>query len=1641
MNPVLYQIFPVNFNSKELNQLDPYIDGLNTPKSNLVNEFDNISHRFIFLYSFPLNPIDNASLFTSFEFFGGIIEEEQWEYTSGFAGTINNSQTHLGEFISLYPPQYYEIDPIIQAQMNTIQDQINIYPDLYPLLEPDFRGTQNASIAVLDSGIDYTHNMFNASFEKLNFSEKIIGWNDLIANNSEPYDDNGHGTAISSIISASDNKALSSNHSGDSFYLTVGKSFNHYNLFYPHHISDRWYRVKLASFTMNSNALDQLIIHSNLIIASPLKEYQLELYRNGEIIDEASGSNLDLIWDTSGAFDGSRKSGEYDLVFSYRKTLTQNPIFSIQSNITFTPIGYPKDISEFSGIAPDARISSYKVLDQTGKGNLSTLITALNLIIPALSDEHIISLLLALASYDISTQLRNIITNLVDVIISNGCMVVIAAGNTGVDNNINSLAFHPQAIVVGAINNLDELTYYSAQGKAGENEISPSIVAPGGSHLIDHEMVILPDSNQFDDQGSLQDKISNDLTTMSGTSISASVVAGIYNIIVDFLGGWEYWQSQSNPLKEALKIKNYLLLTASETNLLREDDPYTPNNEEDSSPILNRGTSDRYEGYGRINPDAIINMLNNSLELNQSYDIELSASNSEAMDTHVFAINITLEKGQLYQFNLNNEEGIFSTFDADMYLYNKTGDVNGNPVLIASSTQPGNTDDIIYFTNLNQTDTFYLVIKAISGSGTISLNVSKKELNAYPVLSNLSVNVISDLNYNDTLDTFNFEVNYTQNDNAPATFIQMIFPEYGKNFTLDHTFAFDNNYEDGSLYDTDIKFDQSGNFSYYFIAQIGNLTTIYNNSQSFFQVINPIHNYVGNNFTLTKPINTSVWDLDFESYQATIFGESKEVRYGWQSVLINNLDEDRSLTTQSSSWNSFYFGTTQEIENNSTIFHLNNNPFYSYENISGEYILYSPIVYVKNESSEFYQNFLSIGLRLSLSVNDVLEIEINSNRSGWNSIDSFTSEEFDWTLLRYNLSEYQQNYIQMRFRISCESENYSYKKGVFLDKFEIIQESDPNQENIHSPFLSQAKNSLNSTIPFYSSTGNTELDEFSFNIGYWDEDNNYPEFVYLELNHTNYTLFNVQGIWETGEYNENSTNQILYSAHISIFNIANKSFRFHCSDSNFTYSTDWMGITNLNAPEAIPFPFNSESTEFNPLRIGYPNNSTFTRWTDSSQGWHTLQTISGTYNNTEWYCGRGDLLGYDQNYKSALITPLLSLNGTSEIFLYLNHRLRFDSEGEDSNDFAEILYSENLGETWNSLIIFDKETEGVNFEDIKIDLTDLIGKNIILQFRFTSDENGEVLQRSGWRIKLFQIDIDPNKDYISPIITFVNLQDGDVIEGNFNLTIQIYDDSPIVQDRIEFWFDNEQLPVEAINNTINFMINSRNYKNNVPIEVIVVVYDSEGNRGFEKISISIKNPPTTGQYVLYISLALIGLFGISFLIARNFKIQKLKESGDYIRQPNFIEKRQARKFEKQNMTEEVNTIINNLNKDWEKAQPVKLTCKNCDKMYLSPEFELYCPSCHKPSLYVSKYCPVCKKWNYFEEASLANRCKKCNLILVKDFENAKEEIISHQNEIEKVDLSPEDRNTIFNLTQELRDEELEELIEEIRTKSKEGDMI
>jgi subtilisin family serine protease len=137
--------------------------------------------------------------------------------------------------------------------------------------------------------------------------------------------------------------------------------------------------------------------------------------------------------------------------------------------------------STLKGVAPDARLMAFKVLDKNGSGYDSWILAGIERSVdpdqnPATNDHvNVVNMSLGRLA-DGPDALSEAVENAV----SAGIVFAVAAGNDGAYQTIASPGIAPSAITVGATDASDALASFSSKGPArGTYTLKPDLVAPG----------------------------------------------------------------------------------------------------------------------------------------------------------------------------------------------------------------------------------------------------------------------------------------------------------------------------------------------------------------------------------------------------------------------------------------------------------------------------------------------------------------------------------------------------------------------------------------------------------------------------------------------------------------------------------------------------------------------------------------------------------------------------------------------------------------------------------------------------------------------------------------------------------------------------------------------------------------------------------------------------------------------------------------------------------------------------------------------------------------------------------------------------------------------------------------------------------
>ncbi len=1422
------------------------------------------------------------------------------------------------------------------SQMNYIKDQLHLDPYVWDTL--GYTGNSNASIAIIGSGIDYTHSKFGLdSYGDKDFSKKIIGWKDYVnVTNSDPIDPNGLSTfTAASAYGQNDSDSKVPLDSENRTTITLGNKFLQTELF-PSNPGPGWFKIKLGSFFIDQD-------NANITLNGTYTEYNANFIQNAsfqiltdstmlnETSEDAHGLYRQLTYTT-----GSQPA-IYDFYFSYSLDFSKPVNFSVNAMIKI-PL---ESNFDYSGIAPDTKIIGLRVLDKNLEGNVSSLVSALNWTKDNRDDYHIVGVQIDLGQYNWDVPTIDL-SEAIESVIESGIMVFIPSGdNLQISDSLNPLVVNELPIVVGSVSDIGKLTYYTSLGQElSSNHTKIDILAPGGSYLAGHRTIIAADTNENDATAYLNDQSVNDSTSLVSSSISTGFVAASYNLLIEAIGGYSVWET-IRTADLTLALKSRLLMTASEVNQVREDNPETTiidESESTFSPILDRGGKDTREGFGLLNIPAALESLLFEISDNSQITNSLVSVPANSTGVHSFARRIHLTQNEYYKFNLT----FTNTSDLDFFIYENISDTSGDPTIIQESTSSGNTNESLVFGLEQESGEYVVVVKAVSGELTnFTLNVTHMINVNVPTLTDHTVNGIQ--GFNDTLDTFEFIINYTDLDDLPP--ITMDLNITGIPYLIPFSqVTSDTNYTDGCLYSSQYRFYEIGVYEYHIIAWDGVSLVRSPGISNYSLEVVTVQNAIYNNYTWEFPTIDN-WNMDG----------------GWNNISQINSIDTRALNT--TTWNALYFGDDSSISLGE----------YSYESLSELSIssAYSPQIWINGSSTPVLQ----VGTRISINQGDYFMINARSNRTGsWETLDSFTNLESEWIMLEYDLHGFANSYVQIQFMVILDLFNdMEQNKGVILAEFNLLQQP---IINLHSTRI------FNSTV---TPSFGPKYQEFQYSAIVGDQDGVTPDLVYLEIDNINYTMFNILGVFDGSFVLDNETLQsggITYAYDIFLATVSNSSFRIHVRENGDFISTEFFNGPEISSQINATFPYYGIPS--NMSVYGNPQPQPSTIWVSSSNSFHYISR------DAVWYSGENYYMGYGENWDVYMVTSLIHIPPSNEendrVFLWFEHQLIFDSPIPTLfDDYAQIMISSDLGDHWYDLDIYEENIDGYQLQ--KIDLWNYKGMDVLIRFEFHSDDTGFLpTSETGWYLRNIMVNVDESIDNEPPTILFTNIIPNMEVNETFTIEITILDPSG-VDDELVILYINTVSIDDAIseNGVIRYELDTTRFRNG-NTTVSVIAYDLMGNQHIESTYISIQNERNqfTWVYVI-VGVAVVLIAGILFFYFQLLKPAKrkrelAKEMLTEEDKQKLLEKQRARELEELRIREEAELATS----ESEALKPYTYKCKRCSKQFQNKEYiwSMMCPDCNTDTLDLEYQCKICGKFYYYDLPG-EHFCKDCDIKLLK----------------------------------------------------------
>ncbi len=1599
----LVLLTPLVFSHFNIDQTEIFYfkEGTRDENVKLASSGNAVKVLVFFNSSFINNYILNN--FTSSKYGGNITNlwNSTFDIVSGFSGNLpNENYTLFEDYLNSVSGASIEMDEIMETEMSyaTVQTQA-INSTWY---NNGFKGLDNSSIAVLDTGVNANQSYFPLKYEPADLNGSIVGWEDFISKQEKPYDDNGHGTFVSSVISGTGDNQVPT-------IISIENNYTHLD-FFNEFTPSKNYSIKLLTFNVSKGSTYVNINSSWFEDKGDIDKVWFELYNTVTKVSYTFNKFNNTIFKISYRV-GYFNDGIYNLYVKYHKSFNSNPTLSVKVNMSYHYESHIENYSINTGISNKTKIVSYKVANQSGLGYSSNLISALRSVKLNKSKYHITCVCLSIGTLgeDVS-----FVSSVIDDIIKNGTLVIIATGNDGVSTSspLNKLARNKNAIVVGAINDLDHITSYSSAGGELEEEdyIKPDIVAPGGSTINNQRTILSGDA------------FSNGTTTMYGTSISTAIVAGVVSNIIE--AKWKNWSNYNalNLTEVVKEIKSILLLTASETNLDREDDPNTDIDESDYSPTLYSIQSewalkDPHEGYGRINAQAAIDSLTKRIAINQTVNGTLANSESDPLASHVFARRINLTANTQYVFNLT---AVSPFAELDLFLYSNESTEHGDPILLGSSRTTYDDLSYLYFTpKKNQTECI-ITVKARIGSSFFNLTVNNIQNSLVPeltvpeleytdddLLKNATImsmqeydlGIIPYRNY--TIDKYRFFVQYKDHDadNVLPQEIYVSIIELNRNISLTrYNSSFQPNFTKGELYwSEEVQFKTNGTYHYFFVASDG---------------LGPINLPFEGNFSIEIfiPLESAAFPyaINFASGYPGGWSISGE---GWGILQQNNTIDNREQIYDTS-WKTAYFGQDHNYATNYTY----QIPIPDEDFPNG--IITSPLLNLTDLGISV-QPYVKVGLRLSINSGDYAYLQINPNWTGWITLKTYTEIEKEWFIENINISKYKGNYIQFRINVETDEEidpvNY---KGIMFDYFALYD-----FRNNIAPEIT-----FNYTLNYFPREL-TEFDDFSFSCFYYDQENNYPTQVSLEIDGTKYEMYNLYGDWDAISLKQRGRG-IEFNRTLILGGFSNYTFRFHATDGKFSITSKWYifnesHVTFIEPKELdynlqisgkdIGYQFSNDSTDDYYI-TGNPNKKENSAWFRGDNTWHPIIRAKAEY----LYGGLGNSFGsgfqgYGTNWDICLITKPIRLLSDYDVFLKFDYQFSFQSEtniSENDADRCVVYVSDDYGGNWDEILEYNYNSEELVGNE-SIDLSDYPSDTIMVKFRFISNDNVPLSLGYGCLLSNIYIGYDKSTDLIPPEIKFIDLKNNDIINSVFNITINITDNIELDSSKIQLFIDNQIVDVEQLQYNASTHVLLYSWDTTLDMdgtkEIRVVAYDAEGNRAESILTVFIDNGLLNwnrwGFWIVILFIGIASAIGLYIFAEKKGKylVMRLRN--------NFAESVRLSEIDK----EQVIKIIEEI-EEGDSNNPLTLYCKSCSTWYSSNEFDIMCPTCKRDDIYVAYNCMNCGKWNFRDEPRNDHFCDKCNDIkLLRRSKEEINEILLEKGKIPKPFEKSRDKISILDL--------------------------
>ncbi|MHA1509826.1 MAG: Ig-like domain-containing protein, partial [Promethearchaeota archaeon] len=662
---------------------------------------------------------------------------------------------------------------------------------------------------------------------------------------------------------------------------------------------------------------------------------------------------------------------------------------------------------------------------------------------------------------------------------------------------------------------------------------------------------------------------------------------------------------------------------------------------------------------------------------------------------------------------------------------------------------------------------------------------------------------------------------------------------------------------------------------------------------------------------------------------------------GWGMLNQSNQNDNRS-TLYSENWSALYFGRDHDFPLNYTYQpYIITNPF-----PNGS--LRSPLFNITHINKNYTQVVAKIGLRTSLNTGDFMYLQINPNWTGWITLRTYSGEERDWFLEEINITQYIGNYVQFRFVAVIDEDfdpiNY---KGFALAYFSL-----ENYTNFQTPEIDF---NVDENI---SSLQGFKYDRITFSLNYFDSDNNYPEYVFIEINNQNYSMINVFGAWNASLGSVDSRG-IKFVRSIVLNDFTNLTFRFHVYDGKFLKSTNFFNpennLFNFQNPIANEFNVNQNGkligfdyalASLSDYYItGNPMQKELTQWLKGDNSWHLYYR----FGNPFIYGGLGQSYGslsrgYESDWDASLITYPLHVRDEYDVILNFAYEISLQNEfflEQDELDKCTISISSNYGESWDVLkeYYFDSENLAGNES---LDISQYSNEIVLIKFTLHSNDITTGLGY-GWLISNIYLGYDKSTDFIAPTIEIKTPLSDEIVSSVTKIEANLSDNIEIDENRINIYINDEMIDKSLLKfdrgtGVLSFEWDTTLYSDGTYL-VMVVAYDAEGNRAESVVHVEVENGLMNFQtwgiwFLIIVGIIMIGI--ISYVLAEKYGKFSFRH-----RRNTFAEKLRLKDLEKEQVIKRIEIIET----PEEHKNPLILHCKYCQSWFESSKFNYMCPKC------------------------------------------------------------------------------------------------